>query len=216
VKRRFLLPVLLAAFSAQAQSLTWYTTKAEAFQAAAAAGQRVLLVVGTAGCGNCEYTMGLCATSLYPLVSSEYATWYDDYNLSPEYKEYWQGEGSVELPLLTFIDPNTPANYAFPSNFLFETFGLPILNTFSNQLYRFASYTNAVMGPCVLNQGTAQVNISRLTYGAAVTVERSTALAKTNTVWQTVECYTNAAGKTHTFVDTNALPRAFYRVHCTR
>ena len=216
MERRLILPILLAAFSAQAQTLTWYTTKAEAFQAAAAAGQRVLLVVGTAGCDNCEYTIGLCAsTNLYPLVSSEYATWFDDYLLSTEYKEYWQ-PGSYTLPLLTFIDPNSPTNTAFPSNFLFETSGPPALNTFSNQLYHCASYTNAVMGPCVLSQGTAQVNISRLTYGAAVTVERSTALVKTNTVWQTVECYTNAAGKTHTFVDTNALPRAFYRVRCTR
>jgi hypothetical protein len=72
------------------------------------------------------------------------------------------------------------------------------------------------MGPCVLSQGTAQVNFLLLTYGAVLTVERSTALVPTNTAGQTVESWTNAAGKTHTFVNTNAPPRAFYRVHSTR
>ena len=215
-KKHLLLPILLAGLSAQAQTLTWHTTKAEAFQAAAATGQRVLLVVGTDGCYDCEYTRNLCASpALYPLVSSEYATWYVDYTLSNEYREYWAG-GSYSLPLISFIDPNIPTNTAFPSNSLFRTFGTPVFNTFSNQLYRYASYTNALMGPCGLSQGKPRVNISRLTYGAAVTVERHTVLARTNSVWQVVECYTNAAGKTHTFVDTNAPPKAFYRVRCTR
>ncbi len=215
-KEHLILPILLAGLSAQAQSLTWHTTKAEAFQAAAATGQRVLLVVGTEGCDPCQYTKNLCASpNLYPLVSSEYATWYVDYTLSNEYREYWQS-GSYSLPLISFIDPNTPTNTAFPSNFLFRTFGTPVLNTFSNQLYRYASFTNAVVEPGGLSQGKPRVNISRLTYGAAVTIERSTALAQSNTVWHPIESFINAAGKTHTFVDTNAPPMASYRVHCTR
>jgi hypothetical protein len=207
---------VLAGLCAQAQTLTWYTNKADAFKAAAAAGQRVLLIVGTEGCDACEYAKSLCASpKLYPLVSSEYATWYDDYLVSSEYREYWQ-PGSYSLPLLSIIDPNTPTNTAYPDNFLFQTFGQPVLNTFSNQLYHYAGFTNAVLGPCKLSQGKPQINISCLTYGATVTVQRSTALARTNTVWQTVESFTNSAGKTHTFVDTNALPRALYRVYCTR
>jgi hypothetical protein len=213
---------LLTCLTVGAQTFTWHTNKADAFQAATN-GQRVLLIVGTAGCSDCEYVRSLCDSNatVHPVASTEYVGWYDDYQLSTEYKFYWSDVSGISfpLPLINIIEPSTPTNYNAPTNSIYRYYGRQSSTSLSNMLYKWASFTNAVLKQCTMAQGKPSFNMSRLTYGETVNVQRCVSLGPAQPSWTNIYTFTNLgadASKTCMFVDTSAPRNAFYRVKCAR
>jgi hypothetical protein len=218
IKTLMLSTVLLIGKLAGAQTLTWYTNRAGALQAAAAKGQRVLLIVGTAACDNCAQVEALCASpSLSPMVAAEYATWYDDYQVSDDYTNYWPGPMGYTLPLISIIDPLS--TNAYPDNYLYETFGPQLSGTFSNKLYHYVGVTNAFL-QCAAGPHGPRITATQLSYGQVVSLDRCANVLRTNTPWSAILTYTNTATnlpiKSLSFSDTNAPARAFYRIRCSR
>ena len=210
--------VLLIGELAGAETLTWHTNRADALQAAAAKGQRVLLIVGTAACANCTQVKTLCASpALSPMVAAEYATWFDDCEVSDDYTNYWPGSISATLPLISIIDPLS--TNAHPNNYLYQTFGPQLPTTFSNKLYQYVGVTNALL-QCAAGPHGPKITATRLSYGQIVSLDRCTNALPTNTRWSTILTYTNTATnlpiKSLSFSDTNAPASACYRIRCLR
>lgn len=218
IKPLLLATALLIGELAGAVPLTWHTNRADALQAAAAKGQRVLLIVGTAECANCNQVKTLCASpSLSPMVAAEYATWFDDCEVSDDYTNYWPGSISATLPLISIIDPRS--TNAYPYNYLYETFGPQLPGTFSNKLYQYVGVTNALL-QCAAGPQGPKITASQLSYGQIVSLDRCTAVRPANTLWSNILTYTNTATnlpiKSLSFSDTNAPPSAYYRIRCLR
>ncbi|MCP4715036.1 MAG: hypothetical protein GY868_07960, partial [Deltaproteobacteria bacterium] len=105
--------VLIAA--ADAQLLTWQTSRAAAVAAALSQDKQILLVAGRPTCGNTVYMKNIVCEATSPnirgLIDDSYVPWFCNIDENTEYYQYVGGLGGFTLPLICCISPIDPNNY---------------------------------------------------------------------------------------------------------
>ena len=102
------------------ESLTWYTTKAEAFAAAESAGRRILLVYGRDTCGNTTATRNYTCedAEVKAKLLADYVLWYSNCDTQGSESSRYLVNFERTLPGVSVIDPASDTAIAGAGGYL--------------------------------------------------------------------------------------------------